>query len=264
MGLFQQLHLILGAVALILGAAALFRRRASRKAAAQLARLEQLAAAGTVVAGVVHEAKNPLNGIVGFAQLGQGSTDPAEMREYFMLIEQDALRANALLEGMLDFTRATDGSARVSLPVNELVESALQLGRPQLALWGVTLETRLSSDPLPPIEGDANQLRQVLLNLLLNAGQAVAEAAVKRVVVTTAPGVEVVVEDSGPGLTEEAKRQAFTAFFTTKPRGQGTGLGLWVSRNLAEAHGGTLRIDNAPGGGARVTLRLPPGPLSSR
>ena len=258
MGLFAELHLILGAVALTLGAAALFRRRSSQKVAVQLARLEQLAAAGTVAAGVVHEVKNPLNGIVGFAQLGAGSTDVKEMHEYFVLIEQDALRANALLEGMLDFTRLTTSTELEALNVHAVVESALQLARPLLEQWGVTVETRLSAQGLPQVRADANQLRQVLLNVLLNAGQALEASPVKRVTVTTAPGVEVLIADTGPGLSEDAKRHVFTPFFTTKPRGQGTGLGLSVSRRLIEAHGGTLRIENAPEGGARVTLRLPP------
>jgi two-component system NtrC family sensor kinase len=259
MGLFEQLQLILGAVALLVGAAALFRRHSGKALREQLARIEHLASTGAMVAGVVHEVKNPLNGIVGFAQLGQAATEVTDMREYFMLIEQDARRANALLEGLLDFTRPTRVSEFEVLSVTEVVDSALNLVRHQLELFGALVTVTFAQD-LPFIRGDANQLRQVLINVLLNAGHALAEAAVRRVTVTVArgrTGVEIVVEDSGPGLSDEAQKHAFTAFFTTKPRGQGTGLGLSVSRQLVEAHGGTLRIDPASRTGARVVMTLP-------
>lgn len=256
--MFAQLSVTFGVVALLLGAAALLRRRAVKKSTAQFEAVERLVAAGSIAAGVVHEVKNPLVGIVGFAQLGQGSSDVKEMREYFTLIEQDALRANALLEGMLDFTRPTSAAEFETLEVNAVVEGALRLARPQLEAVGVTVVTELAA-ALPTIRGDANQLRQVLINVLLNAGHAVAEAPVKRVTVSARiEGSQVVlaVTDSGVGLSAEALKSVFTPFFTTKPRGQGTGLGLVVSKQHIDAHGGSLRIENASPG-ARVTISLP-------
>ncbi len=253
-----QLGLSLGVVALLLGAAALLRRSAVKKSAAQFEALERLVAAGSIAAGVVHEVKNPLVGIVGFAQLGQGSSDLKEMREYFTLIEQDAMRANALLEGMLDFTRPASVAHFEQLEVNSVIEGALRLARHQLEAHGVTVSTELA-EGLPAIRGDANQLRQVLVNVLLNAGHAVADAAVKRVTVSTTldvSHVRVTVLDSGAGLSAEALKNVFIPFFTTKPRGQGTGLGLVVSKQLIEGHGGSLRIENA-NPGARVTIVLP-------
>jgi len=225
---------------------------------AQLAHLEQVVAAGSMAIGVVHEVKNPLMGIVGFAQLGQGSSELEEMREYFGLIEQDARRANALLVGLLDFTRPTSGEEFLPLELNSVVEGALRLVRAQLELSGVILETKLGAG-LRPIQGDAAQLTQVLINVLLNANHALAQVPVKRVVVSTSgvgDGVVISVCDSGPGLTEEAKRRVFTPFFTTKARGEGTGLGLSISKRIIEAHGGTLQLENASPG-AIVTITLP-------
>ncbi len=255
MGLLGQLLVTLGVVGSF---GFFFRRRLLKQWADHHAAIEQLVVTGTLAAGAIHEAKNPLNGIVGFAQLGQSSSDVKEMREYFALIEQDAMRANAVLEGMLDFTRPTQEAHFEPVAVNEVIESALRLVRHQLMVEHVVLETALAQ--LPALQGDANQLRQVLINVLLNAAHAVAEAPAKKVVVRSEHGagaVKVIIEDSGPGLTEEAMRRVFTPFFTTKPRGQGTGLGLSVSRRLIEAHGGSIRIESATGQGARVTVVLP-------
>lgn len=252
--------LTLNAAALAIGAAAASWWRV-RRWQARLTQIEQLIAAGTMAAGVAHEVKNPLVGVVGFAQLGQVSTDVTEMREYFALIEKDALFASALLDGMLDFSRPLQAVEFQTHSVNELVHRSLALVAHQLHINQVTLETRLA-DALPTIRGDANQLRQVLINVLLNASQAVANSTVKKVLVSTrreGAKVAIVVQDSGPGLSAEAKRQVFTPFFTTKPRGQGTGLGLALSKTLVEGHGGTLTITSEPGQGAQVTLVLPPG-----
>lgn len=224
----------------------------------RLAHFEQLAAAGAMAAGVVHEVKNPMMGIVGFAQLGQASRDLTEMREYFALIEQDARRANAVLVGLLDFIRPTSVAQLEDLDVSSVVEGALRLARPQLELSGVVVEAVLGT-ALPSIRGDAAQLTQVLVNVVLNANHAVAEAAVKRVTVTTSTvgaSVLMTIQDTGAGLSEEALRQVFTPFFTTKPRGQGTGLGLSISKRLIEAHGGTIQIENVSPG-AKVTIALP-------
>lgn len=126
-------------------------------------------------------------------------------------------------------------------------------------MQGVKVDTSFA-DGLGGILGNNNQLRQVLLNLMMNAGQAMAESSAKRVLVSTvADGdfVRVAVADSGPGITQEVMQHLFKPFFTTKRRGLGTGLGLSVSRSIIEAHKGTLTVESAPGQGATFIVRLP-------
>ncbi len=260
--LIETVELALGSVALTVGVVSLLQRRAAKKARAQWARLEQLSTAGAVAAGVVHEVRNPLVGIVGFAQLGKDSSDVKEMREYFALIEQDARRANQLLESLLDATQLSVGDFE-SVSVNDTVEAVLQLARPQLEMNGVSVHTALApTASLPKVTARPSQLKQLLLNLVLNANDAVHTAVEKRVTVSTEVftdgekrWVRLCVHDSGPGFSAEAKRHAFTPFFTTKPRGQGTGLGLHISRQLAQANHGTLKLENGPG--AKLVLSLP-------
>lgn len=226
---------------------------------AQLVQSEKLSAVGELAASVAHEVKNPMVGIVGFAQLGQESTDHAEMQEYFKLIEQDGFRANKILQSLLEFSRPPEMEFE-ALPPNEVVLGSLALCVHQLQMKGVRVETKLGQG-LPAIRGNSNQLRQVLLNLMLNAGQAMEQSLQKLITVSTLPGegdtVEIRVADTGPGLAEEVKGNLFKPFFTTKRRGQGTGLGLSVSRSIIEAHRGSIRAEGAAGKGATFIIRLP-------
>lgn len=226
---------------------------------AQLVQSEKLSAVGELAASVAHEVRNPMVGIVGFAQLGKESTDPSEIADYFRLIEQDAFRANKILQNLLEFSRPPETEYEALSP-NEVVMGAMALCVHQLQMQGVKVETNLGLG-LPLIRGNSNQLRQVLLNLLLNAGQAMESSPKKLISLSTSRGgggvVEIRVADTGPGLAEEVKDKLFKPFFTTKRRGQGTGLGLSVSRSLIEAHRGQIRAEGAPGGGAMFIIRLP-------
>lgn len=223
-----------------------------------LVQSEKLSAVGELAASVAHEVKNPMVGILGFAQLGKESDSMAEAKEYFGLIESDTLRANKILQTLLEFARPPEMEME-PLGVNEVVQGALQLCQHQLQMQGVKVETALG-DKLGGILGNNNQLRQVLLNLMMNAGQAMAESPTKRVTVSTvADGdfAKVLVADTGPGMTAEVMQHLFKPFFTTKRRGLGTGLGLSVSRSIIEAHKGTLTAESAAGQGATFIVRLP-------
>lgn len=230
-----------------------------QSANAQLVQSEKLSAVGELSASIAHEVKNPMVGIVGFAQLGQESTSLPEMQEYFRLIEHDAFRANKILQNLLEFSRPPEMDFEL-LELNEVVKGALGLCVHQLQMHGVRVETQWASG-LPPIRANSNQLRQVMLNLMLNAGQAMESSPQKLITVTTARAdagfVEIRVADTGPGLAEEVKSQLFKPFFTTKRRGQGTGLGLSVSRSIVEAHRGQIRAEGAMGQGATFVIRLP-------
>jgi len=226
---------------------------------AQLVQSEKLSAVGELAASIVHEVKNPMVGIVGFSQLGQESDAGPEMKEYFKLIEQDAQRANKILISLLEFSRPPDVELE-ALGANEVVSGALSLCRHQLLMAGVKVETALA-EGLPPIRGNSNQLRQVLLNLMLNAGQAMKDSPVKKVHVATeqAPsgGVVIRIADQGPGITREVQEHLFKPFFTTKRRGEGTGLGLSVSKGIIEAHHGHISVQSEPGKGATFIIELP-------
>ncbi len=223
-----------------------------------LVQSEKLSAVGELAASVAHEVKNPMVGILGFAQLGKEADTMAEAKEYFGLIESDTQRANKILQNLLEFARPPEMEME-PLVVNEVLQGALTLCRHQLQMQGVKVET-VFGDGLGGILGNNNQLRQVLLNLMMNAGQAMADSQTKRVTVSTvADGdfVKMLVSDTGPGIPPEVMQNLFKPFFTTKRRGLGTGLGLSVSRSIIEAHRGTLTAESTVGQGATFIMRLP-------
>ncbi len=225
---------------------------------ALLVQSEKLSAIGELSAGLAHEVKNPMVGIVGFAQLGKESADLDEAKEYFGLIDSDAQRANSILQRLLEFARPPEVEHE-RLEVKGVVDGAVKLVAHQLQLQGVRIETRYA-DGLPLVIGNANQLRQVLVNLMMNAGQAMEESKEKKLIVE-ASGAEwtvvVSVKDTGPGMSPEVRKRLFEPFFTTKPRGKGTGLGLSISRSIIEEHKGELRVESEVGAGATFVIRIP-------
>lgn len=233
--------------------------RALKKRDLQAVQAEKLSLLGEMVAGVAHEVKNPMVGIVGFSQLGIECTSLDEAREFFKLIEGDAQRANAILHGLLDFARPGERET-ARLEVNAVATGALRLVEAQLRLKGVTVGSKLAPG-LPAIEGNDNHLRQVLLNLMMNAGQALEGRPYPRVDVETGimdGEVFIRVKDNGPGMPPAVRTRVFDPFFTTKARGKGTGLGLSISKTIVEQHGGRLRVESVPGEGATFWLQLPP------
>jgi two-component system, NtrC family, sensor kinase len=227
---------------------------------AQLVQSEKLSALGELSAGLAHEVKNPMVGIVGFAQLGVTSTNLQEAREYFGLIEGDAKRANEILQNLLEFARPMKVEMRTLEP-NAVVQGAVRLVAHQLQISRVRLETHYSSG-LPLIRGNDNQLQQVLVNLLMNAAHAMEDAESKRLYVKTSfaqsGGVLIEVRDTGHGMASEVQARIFQPFFTTKERGKGTGLGLSVSRSIINEHRGEIRVESVPGQGATFVIFLPP------
>ncbi len=229
---------------------------------ALLVQSEKLSAIGELSAGLAHEVKNPMVGIVGFAQLGKESVDLDEAREYFGLIDNDAQRANSILQRLLEFARPPDVE-RERLEVRTVVDGAVKLVAHQLQLQGVRIETRYA-EGLPVIIGNGNQLRQVLVNLMMNAGQAMEQSKIKKLYVEASGAdwtVLVSVKDTGPGMAPEVRKRLFEPFFTTKPRGKGTGLGLSISRSIIEEHKGELRVESEVGAGATFVIRLPAAPV---
>jgi signal transduction histidine kinase len=224
--------------------------RALREHQEKLVQSEKLAGIGRLAAGVAHEINNPLGVILGYTKLLQKRADPAAGDD-LRIIEDETLRCREIVEGLLDLSRPLPPSPQPA-DLRELGDDVLSRLRQAKLLDGVAV----TIDGGAVVEGHAPKLRQVLFNLVKNAAEAAGPGGnVDIRMGSDCDAVEVSVSDSGPGLGTEALERLFEPFFTTKDRG--TGLGLAVSQAIARAHGGSIEVGGAPGGGARLTLRLP-------
>lgn len=231
-----------------------------RRLQEQLIQSEKMSAIGQLIAGVAHDLNNPLASVVGFSDfLAEASEVPPSLAEPLQVIRQEAERAATIVKNLLSFARSQQGE-RVRQSLAPLLESTLALLRNQLMAHKV--EATLEVDPaLPDVEVSANQLKQVFVNLINNACQAIAADAPSGRIWITAKRVEdaiaVSVTDSGPGLSDEVAARAFEPFFTTKPEGEGTGLGLSICQGIVKEHGGRITFESRPGDGATFTVELP-------
>jgi signal transduction histidine kinase len=234
----------------------------------QLLQSAKLATIGELAAFIAHEINNPLTSVLGYASLLLSETNGDDPRRADIeVIEKEALRARAIVRDLLGYARQTD-SAMAFTQVNEAIESVLPLVRQRAAGANVTIEARF--DPaLPSIMADVNQLKQVFINILNNAIDAMPDGG--RVEVATrvvhgngtnggAPLVEISFQDSGVGIDPQHLEKIFDAFFTTKGAGRGTGLGLPISKRIVERHGGTITVTSEPGRGSCFTIQLPAAP----
>jgi two-component system NtrC family sensor kinase len=208
---------------------------------------------------VAHEINNPLTAVLGHTQLLLERADlPAELRERIGVVAIETERAARIVQNLLLFARSYPPERR-PCSLADQVRRVLDLVAYQLKQQGIRLVTEV--EPSGSVWADANQLQQVLLNLVQNAVQAMTGHPGARVLTVRvrAEGPLAVVEvcDSGPGIPPDVLPRIFDPFFTTKPPGQGSGLGLSVSCGIAAEHGGRLRAENRPEGGACLTLELP-------
>src|SRR5437016_5622526 len=235
-----------------------------RRLQEQLIQSEKMSAIGQLIAGVAHELNNPLASVVGFSDfLAEGGEIPPRLAEPLQVIRQEAERAATIVKNLLSFARSQEGERKLQ-PIGAILESTLALLRNQLMANKV--EATLEVEPgLPDVEVDGNQIKQVFVNLINNANQAIAsDAPSGRIWVAAKPqragaGVAVSITDSGPGMAEEIAAHVFEPFFTTKGEGEGTGLGLSICQGILKEHGGRITLDTKPGGGATFTVELPGG-----
>jgi two-component system NtrC family sensor kinase len=218
----------------------------------------KMAAFGQLGAGIAHEVNNPLAGILGHAQLAirrLGQENPAKAS--LDLIAQETRRCIDIIKNLMRFARQETPQFE-PLDANEAVGAALAIVDHQLSLHGIRIVRELGPG-LPKVNGDINQLQQVLVNLAINAQQAMAGQRGELSVRTRAVGGQVLIElqDSGPGISPEMQKKIFEPFFTTKPAGQGTGLGLSVSYGIIESHGGRIEVRSSLGHGATFVISLP-------
>lgn len=221
----------------------------------QVARADRLAAIGEMAASIAHELRTPLTSIRGFVQYLQGSTDPKEWREYGDIIVREVDGLNRIVSSLLDLVRPLPLHFSPS-DLNHLVEETLLLGRDSASDSRVVFVVELAAD-LPPIEMDRGQIKQVLLNILVNAIQSIDAEGEIRIVTARCggDGVSVRVSDTGCGIPEAIRERIFDPFFSTKSTG--TGLGMAIARKIVESHHGSIEIESSEGRGSAVTLILP-------
>jgi two-component system NtrC family sensor kinase len=235
------------------------RRRALETAHEALLRSERLASVGRLAAGVAHEVGNPLATIQGFLALARAETTSAEERaDYLGRVEAEVDRIHRLLRDLMDYARPTPPSLG-PLDPRRPVEAALKLLGPQPRFREIQVDGRYE-EPLPLVLGDEARLLQVMLNLLLNAADAMQgrgriQIRVGRLA-SDPQRVEIAVTDEGPGIAPEEQAHIFEPFYSTKAPGAGTGLGLAISRSIVESQGGELGVDSEPGRGATFSVRL--------
>jgi signal transduction histidine kinase len=231
-----------------------------RLAQDSLVRSEKLASVGRLAAGVAHEIGNPISAILGMIELVRaGGLEPAEQAEFLTRIQAETERISRIIRDLLDFSRRGQASevAAGSCDLGEVVESAVHLVAPQKDLRRITIERRIP-EGLPKVRGDADSLAQVVLNLLLNAADAIeGEGAITIAIADEGGKLALSVSDTGPGVAAEVRDKLFEPFVTTKAAGRGTGLGLAVCRAIVERIGGAIRVEAAPTGGARFVVELP-------
>lgn len=222
---------------------------------------EKLSALGMLLAGVAHELNNPLSVVLGQSSMLEEQITDSRLQDRARRARIAAERCIKIVKTFLAMARGEPGLRR-DIDVNALVRQAIDVAGYQLEGMGVSLISR-QADALPLIEGDPDQLTQVIVNLMLNASQAMQEQEEDRVLTietsyVEAPRmVEVTVSDTGPGVPDELRRRIFDPFFTTKPQGVGTGIGLAMSHGMVSAHGGTITVEDAPIRGACFRVRLP-------
>jgi len=224
---------------------------------------EKLSALGMLLAGVAHELNNPLQVVLGNAALLENDSITSDQANRAATIRDAAERCAKIIKTFLAMARNAPAS-RSAVDLNELIRRAFGLFGYQLRSRNIAVELDLSPS-LEIVAGDPDQLSQVIVNLLLNAMQAIEGASgertlrVKTRTVHVDRLIELEVSDTGPGVPAEIRGRIFDPFFTTKPVGVGTGIGLAVCHGMIAAHSGVITIDDAPGGGARFVVRLPWG-----
>jgi signal transduction histidine kinase len=224
---------------------------------AQLSEYEKYSALAQLALGAAHEINNPLLGILSHLELELKSCDdPADRAEIEQCIA-GAKRISSTLRGLVNYARPSPPVwSRIIL--SRLVTDTMTFLENQPMLRGKNLLNEVPAD-LPPIRADANQLSQVLMNLLLNAAEATpmgGRISVSASKLTYVDRIEIRVNDTGCGMPPEVLAHVFEPFFTTK-RGKGTGLGLSISHAYIRSHGGDMRVDSVVGRGTTVTLTLP-------
>jgi len=233
----------------------------------QLLQAEKMSSIGVLAAGVAHEINNPLSSVAGYAEalLRRFRDEEAinanplleEFPKYLEVIIRESYRCKGIIDCLLSFSRKSDGSI-CKVDINGVLNEVLELIRIKSRYDKVDIVTNLESN-LPPVDGDPAGLRQVCMNLLINAHQAIKGSGLVEIVTTkeNEQMISISIRDNGCGIRKDAIDQIWDPFFSTKEVGQGIGLGLAVTYNIVKRHGGDISVESQTNEGSRFTVRLP-------
>jgi len=233
----------------------------------QLIQAEKLSSIGVLAAGVAHEINNPLSSVAGYAEAllrrfkdeENLSKDPRldDFPKYLQVIVRESYRCKGIIDSLLSFSRKSDGAV-CGVNINEVLNEVLELVRYKSRYDKIEIQTDLQSD-LPDVLADPTGIRQVCMNLLINAHQAINGAGLVEIStrLTRQSMVMFQIRDSGSGIPRDAIDQIWDPFFTTKTVGQGNGLGLAVSYNIIKRLGGEITVESQVGKGSKFTVRIP-------
>jgi len=222
----------------------------------QLVQSEKLASLGQLVGGAAHELNNPLTAMLGYSELLATTDLTPEQRSLAEKVAQQAKRIRILVASLLSFAKQAPVAAKSAVDVSTIVQTALNLCQPQMRIANVQCVTEFSAD-LPRVQGDSNQLLQVFSNIINNAIQAMSDRGGTLTVTISSIGnfVQADFSDTGTGMLEPER--VFDPFYTTRPVGQGSGLGLSACYGIIQEHGGKITCRNKDEGGASFVVELP-------
>ncbi|MDA8413344.1 MAG: ATP-binding protein [Desulfobacteraceae bacterium] len=232
-----------------------------------LMQTEKLSSIGVLAAGVAHEINNPLSSVAGYAEallrrfkderLLAGDPRFEDFPKYLQVIVRESYRCKGIIDCLLSFSRKSDGSV-CNVNINEILQEVLELVRFKSQYDKIEIQTHLQGD-LPDVLGDPTGLRQVCMNLLINAHQSISGPGLVEITtkMTKQSMVMFQIRDSGCGISKEAIDQIWDPFFTTKNVGQGNGLGLAVTYNILKRLGGDISVESQVGKGSKFTVRMP-------
>lgn len=229
----------------------------------QLHYSDKLASIGLLVSGVAHEINNPLTGTIAYTELLNMKVDDENIRQDLNKILESAERCKKIIDNLLTFSRQRKPAKSLE-SINDIIDRTVQLRN--YWLRSNNIEVVRDFDAASTVFVDAQQLQHLILNILLNSEQAIADSGrgAGRIMFTTRcnkkdHAILIRITDNGPGIPAEIMPRIFDPFFTTKPAGIGTGLGLSIAHGIVMEHGGTIHAENEVGGGAAFTIELPTG-----
>jgi len=236
----------------------------------KLVQSSKMAAIGQLGAGVAHELNNPLGGILGYAQYtlqkvrkpGFTQDDFKTCQTYIEYIERESLRCKTIVENLLKFSRGPKKEME-DVDLNQVIKDTMPLTGHELRSHRIEIIENYDPE-LPKIKGNFNKLQQVIVNMMINAGHAIPEGGKLYMTTKTkkseggaALAAVVTIEDTGHGISPENMKKLFEPFFTTKIDSKGTGLGLAVSYEIIQEHGGEVGVESQVGKGTKFTLTIP-------
>lgn len=229
-----------------------------KKAQDEVIRAEKMASVGRLAAGLAHEIGNPVGAILGYTNILQKEANGEDQADYLARIEMEVQRINRIVRGLLDYARPGEFKP-TEVNVNDIIKSSLDLVSSQKGFERIEIKIHLTDTPM--VKADPHQLQQVLINLFINASDAMPEGG--RLTVETGVRrqesgefLEISVADTGTGMNDEDTKKIFDPFYTTKEPGKGTGLGLAICQRIIESFGGTIEVASRKGEGSEFRILL--------